>query len=88
MVLQLPHLFEAGLQTAESGKYAQMFGFSGPEGAATLMTVFFLFLGARVFEEEGGRGMQGGGLVMVCFGVYGIFFIRRTLNHDILRLVQ
>lgn len=60
MVLQLPHLFEAGLQTAESGKYAQMFGFSGPEGAATLMTVFFLFLGARVFEEEGGRGMQGG----------------------------
>lgn len=27
MALQLPDLFEAGLQTAETGKYTQMFGF-------------------------------------------------------------
>lgn len=27
MALQLPDLFEAGLQTAETSKYTQMFGF-------------------------------------------------------------
>jgi len=55
MVLQLPDLFEAGLQTAETRKYTQMFGFlaiesAGPEGAACLMTVLFLALYAGDFQ--------------------------------------
>lgn len=67
MVLQLPDLFEAGLQTAETSKYTQMFGSlaiesAGPRGAACLMTVLFL----------------GGHFVTVLFGVYGKFFVNHS----------